>query len=105
VAKRFVLESALFDPARNMMTRSEEPRHLDERGARFDDSFTPFTTSFSTHPPKRIRLMNAPAPPAPGPLSVSDPWNLASDGYAAEAAAVMLQGDAPAAIDFDTQFH
>ena len=26
--------------------------------------------------------MNAPAPPAPGPLSASEPWNLVSDGYA-----------------------
>lgn len=34
--------------------------------------------------------MNAPARPAPGPLSVREPWNLVSDGYAAEAAAVML---------------
>lgn len=34
--------------------------------------------------------MNAPSPPAPGPLSVSDPWNLVSAAYAAEAAPVML---------------
>jgi SAM-dependent methyltransferase len=34
--------------------------------------------------------MNAPARPAPGPLSASEPWDLVSEGYAAEAAAVML---------------
>jgi SAM-dependent methyltransferase len=34
--------------------------------------------------------MNAPARPAPGPLSVNEPWNLVSEGYAAEAPAVML---------------
>lgn len=34
--------------------------------------------------------MNAPAHPAPGPLSVAQPWDLVSAGYAAEAASVML---------------
>jgi ubiquinone/menaquinone biosynthesis C-methylase UbiE len=34
--------------------------------------------------------MNAPARPAPGLLSGNEPWNLVSDGYAAEAPAVML---------------
>ncbi|HTV18137.1 MAG TPA: methyltransferase domain-containing protein [Polyangiaceae bacterium] len=34
--------------------------------------------------------MNAPDRPAPGPLAVSEPWDLVSEGYAAESAAVML---------------
>src|SRR5262245_39852484 len=35
--------------------------------------------------------MSDPSPrPAPGPLSVSEPWDLVSEGYAREAAQVML---------------
>jgi len=34
--------------------------------------------------------MNAPDRPAPGPLSVSEPWDLVAEGYASEGAAVML---------------
>lgn len=34
--------------------------------------------------------MSDPARPAPGPLSVSEPWDLVSEGYAREAAQVML---------------
>jgi ubiquinone/menaquinone biosynthesis C-methylase UbiE len=34
--------------------------------------------------------MSAPARPAPGPLSAPEPWDLVSEGYALEAAQVML---------------